>query len=87
MPTHDPQMPHNIANICSSYSVYIAILLALIIIIWFFFPETKNLTIEEVVAIFDGDGVFNNINAAAVDAKPKDGTVQQVENVDGHSSA
>ncbi|KAL4791478.1 hexose transporter protein [Aspergillus venezuelensis] len=37
------------------YAVYIAIQLVLLILIWFFFPETKGRTIEEISALFDED--------------------------------
>ena len=37
------------------YSVYIAILFTYIVTIWFTFPETKGLTIEEIAVVFDGE--------------------------------
>ncbi|PYH92650.1 general substrate transporter, partial [Aspergillus ellipticus CBS 707.79] len=37
------------------YGLYLAVQAVLIAIIYFKFPETKNLTIEEIAAIFDGD--------------------------------
>ncbi|KAH7127621.1 hexose transporter protein [Dactylonectria macrodidyma] len=37
------------------YAVYIGILSAYVVAIWFKFPETKNLTIEEIAVIFDGE--------------------------------
>lgn len=37
------------------YAVYIGILIAYIVAIWLKFPETKNLTIEEIAVIFDGE--------------------------------
>ncbi|KAJ5379853.1 uncharacterized protein N7496_002281 [Penicillium cataractarum] len=37
------------------YGVYIGILMAYIVMIWFTFPETKGLTIEEVATVFDGE--------------------------------
>ena len=36
------------------YAVYIGILSAYVVIIWFKFPETKNLTMEEISMVFDG---------------------------------
>lgn len=38
-----------------SYTVYIGILVILVFLIYFIFPETKNLTIEEIAVIFDGE--------------------------------
>ncbi|KAJ5634253.1 hypothetical protein N7528_002095 [Penicillium herquei] len=37
-----------------SYAVYVVINAVMLVIIWFWFPETKNRTIEEVSIIFDG---------------------------------
>jgi len=37
----------------TSYAVYIAVDFALIFLIYFTFPETKNRTIEEIAVIFD----------------------------------
>lgn len=37
------------------YIVFCCILLALILIIWFVFPETKGYTLEEIHQLFDGD--------------------------------
>lgn len=63
------------------YSVYIAILIALLIIIWFGFPETKGLTIEEIAIVFDKDGAVGVLQAAHNDTGVKVNT-DHVENVD-----
>lgn len=47
------------------YGVYIAILAAYIIMIWFGFPETKGLTIEEIAVVFDGEDAFAGHKAVA----------------------
>ncbi|KAL2795125.1 hexose transporter protein [Aspergillus keveii] len=41
------------------YAVYIALQLVFFVIIWFIFPETKGLTIEEIGALFDKDSSFS----------------------------
>jgi MFS family permease len=47
------------------YAVYIGILLAYVITIYFKFPETKNLTIEEIAVIFDGESADRVRDVAA----------------------
>lgn len=49
------------------YSVYLGILVAFIAMIYFGFPETKNLTIEEIAVIFDGEraGAVRHVAQAA----------------------
>ncbi|KAL3461875.1 hexose transporter protein [Aspergillus heterothallicus] len=41
------------------YAVYIALQLIFFVIIWFIFPETKGLTIEEIGALFDKNSLIN----------------------------
>ena len=36
------------------YAVYIAVILSSIVMIYFYYPETKGLLLEEVAEIFDG---------------------------------
>jgi hypothetical protein len=48
------------------YAVYIAIDCVYVILIYFFLPETKNLTIEEVSLLFDYEGT--DARQAAADA-------------------
>jgi MFS family permease len=38
------------------YTVYIPVILLSIILIWFFYPETKSLTVEEIALLFHGEG-------------------------------
>ncbi|PYH92641.1 hexose transporter protein [Aspergillus ellipticus CBS 707.79] len=45
------------------YAVYIAILLTMIVLIWFLFPETKGLTIEEIGMIFDKNSTVGGVAA------------------------
>lgn len=40
------------------YIVYICVLAVEVILVFFFFPETKGKTLEEVGFIFDGDTAF-----------------------------
>lgn len=54
------------------YSVYIVILTFYSIAIWFWFPETKGLTIEEISKIFDGEGSTSATVTAATLAKIQD---------------
>ena len=56
------------------YGVYIGLLTAFVIAIWFGYPETKNLTIEEIAVIFDGDAK-SGVARVAEDAKMEDGAV------------
>lgn len=44
--------------------MYIAILFGLVILIYFTFPETKNLTIEEIAIVFDGDRAMRIVEAS-----------------------
>ncbi|KAF2008713.1 MFS general substrate transporter [Aaosphaeria arxii CBS 175.79] len=46
------------------YGVYIAILVVVLVIIYYFFPETKNMTIEEIAILFDGDRAAGIANIA-----------------------
>ncbi|KAL6360897.1 hypothetical protein LRP88_04357 [Fusarium phalaenopsidis] len=46
------------------YGMYIAILGVLLVVIWFLFPETKGLTIEEIAMVFDKDQASGIIRAA-----------------------
>jgi MFS family permease len=58
------------------YGVYIAILSLYAVIIYFRFPETKNLTIEEISLIFDGDKAdrLRQIATADTEASVQDGS-------------
>ncbi|KAB5589620.1 Sugar transporter STL1 [Ceratobasidium theobromae] len=47
------------------YIVYCVILLTLIVLIWFLYPETKGYTIEELAEIFDGVNNSGNYKTAA----------------------
>lgn len=40
------------------YIVYCCILAVEVLLVWFFFPETKGLSLEEVGFIFDGEGAL-----------------------------
>lgn len=40
------------------YIVYIVIIAIEIVVVWFFFPETKGRTLEEIAVIFDGEAAF-----------------------------
>lgn len=42
------------------YIVYICVLAVEVVLVFFFFPETKGKTLEEVAFIFDGDSAFGN---------------------------
>lgn len=70
------------------YAVYIGILSFYVVIIYLKFPETKNLTIEEIAMVFDGDSA-SAVRDVATKAKHDDDgaaklpgsvTVQHVEN-------
>lgn len=63
------------------YIVFIVLLVVYSILAWFFFPETKGYTLEEIAVVFDGDraGVLSPDDAATM-AELKSGLeVQRVE--------
>lgn len=71
------------------YAVYIGIDIIVLALIYFFFPETKNLTIEEVSLVFDY-GRKGDRKRAAEDmgrvvmshaADQEKGTIEQMEKV------
>lgn len=38
------------------YLVFVVLLLVILVTIYFFYPETKGFSLEEIAIIFDGDG-------------------------------
>ncbi|OBT94193.1 hypothetical protein VE01_06954 [Pseudogymnoascus verrucosus] len=48
------------------YIVYICVLAVEVVLVFFFFPETKGKTLEEVAFIFDGDTAFGNNHSSDV---------------------
>lgn len=50
----NPIALHNIG--WKYYIVYVPVIMFSIIMIWFFYPETRNHTVEEVALVFDGPG-------------------------------
>ena len=46
------------------YAVYIAIDCVYVVVIYFFFPETKKLSIEEISVVFDYDTKDGRMRAA-----------------------
>ncbi|CAG9997175.1 unnamed protein product [Clonostachys byssicola] len=65
------------------YGVYIVILVAVLAIIFFWFPETKNLTIEEIAVIFDGERALGGTGRPGSEeggrSTPSKGTDDRVE--------
>lgn len=55
------------------YAVYIGILAFYVVVIYLKFPETKNLTIEEIAIVFDGENASSvrNVAVRAGDDDPK----------------
>lgn len=48
------------------YTVFIATTAVIFVIIWFFFPEIKGLTLDEISHVFDkGRGAVEELNAYA----------------------
>lgn len=47
------------------YFVFLAVLIAMVVSVWFMYPETRGLTLENVAWIFDGD----QADVGAVSAK------------------
>ncbi|CAK7222030.1 hypothetical protein SCUCBS95973_004701 [Sporothrix curviconia] len=75
------------------YGVYLALISIILAIIYFKFPETRNLTIEEIAVIFDGERAFNGhagdvmgTNVGGV-AAGKDGDLKTAENIEQTSAA
>lgn len=50
----------------------------MIILIYFTFPETKNLTIEEISMVFDGERATNIVELSKVEEQG----IQQQENIE-----
>jgi hypothetical protein len=48
------------------YIVYICVLAVEVVLVFFFFPETKGKTLEEVAFIFDGESAFGNNHSSDV---------------------
>ena len=70
------------------YIVYIVLIIMYLVLIWFYFPETRRLTIEEVSIIFDtGRAGKANVAVAALrrqdEESVKGNGVVQEENVKG----
>ncbi|VUC29172.1 unnamed protein product [Clonostachys rosea] len=65
------------------YGVYVVILVAVLVIIFFWFPETKNLTIEEIAVIFDGERALGGTGRPGSEdggrSTPPKGTDDRVE--------
>ncbi|OZJ03972.1 hypothetical protein BZG36_03256 [Bifiguratus adelaidae] len=54
------------------YIVFVCIIAVEVVVVYFFFPETKGRTLEEVAVIFDGDAAFVDYNGAPVIEKGAD---------------
>ena len=55
-------------TVCYSYIIYIALLCMYLVLVIYFFPETRGLTIEEVSLIFD-TGRLGNATAATAELR------------------
>ena len=58
------------------YFVYIGCLAVFIVIIWFFFPETKGRSLEEIAEVFDGPAQTQAIRRASIAASVSSATAE-----------
>jgi hypothetical protein len=65
--------------------LYWSVLLIEVVTIYFFYPETKGLSLEEIKIVFDGSDE-QTMAAMAVDVEPGKGRVEYVENVPEHEA-
>lgn len=68
------------------YIVFCCLLVVLLILIWFLFPETKGYTLEEIAEIFEGKKIKETIDAEAAnneakDRNPKSSSVHEIERI------
>ena len=65
------------------YLVFVAILLILIVTVWYFYPETRGHTLEEIAIVFDGADAAaptsSEILSRLASSKTKDGDVAHIE--------
>ena len=68
-----------------SYAVYIGILAFFTTMIYFYFPETKHLTIEEIAIKFDGNRALDVTDGRAhkEDVKGATNSETTVEHIEG----
>lgn len=68
------------------YSIYIVVQAVSIVCIYFFYPETKGLLLEEVATVFDGEkAVLSARRDGAVADDSKDGSATHVETVNDYN--
>ena len=78
----NPVNPIGLENITwKFYFVYIAILVAEVIIIYFFFVETKGPTLEEIARLFDGDQA-NVSGKEIINSKAQETEAYEVEDTE-----
>lgn len=63
------------------YSIYIVIQAISIVCIYFYYPETKGLLLEEVATVFDGDQAVLSAQREGVHGDSKDGSATNFEAV------
>ncbi|KAL6251652.1 hypothetical protein RBB50_001862 [Rhinocladiella similis] len=63
------------------YIVFCCILVAINVITWFFFPETKGHSLEEIAEIFDGPQARPMVDSIMVDKAEENQTVEHIHKV------
>lgn len=53
------------------YILFIALLIVIIAVIYFFYPETRGYTLEEIARVFDGENAAISSEGASIDAVKK----------------
>lgn len=46
------------------YFVFLATIIVMIVVVWFYYPETRGLTLENVALLFDGDSAHVGVATA-----------------------
>lgn len=63
------------------YIVFCVFLVVILLVSWFFFPETKGHSLEEIAEIFDGPAARPRANSVSGKVDSKDGASEIVEHV------
>lgn len=68
------------------YFVFVVVLLAMIVIVWVFYVETRGLTLEGIAALFDGDDMAMSMSLGTVEravaVQDKEKEIEKFTNLD-----